>query len=54
MYLRILLGSRLGELFSCKHVVLFIDKRKEDSKNRAKSSEDIVESHEELFSGLEP
>lgn len=51
--LGILSGSRPRELFSCKHMLLFINKRKDHSENRAKSPEDIVESHGGLFSGLE-
>lgn len=46
-------GSRLGLLLSCKHKLLFLNKRKDDSENRAKSPEDTDESHGELFSGLE-
>lgn len=52
--LKILLaGSRLGEFFSCKHILPFINKRKDDSESRVKIPENIAESHGELLSGLE-
>lgn len=38
----LLSGSGLGELFSCKQMLLFINKRKDDSENRAISPEDVV------------
>lgn len=41
------------ELFSCKRMLPSINKRKDDYKCRAKSLEDISESHGELFLGLE-
>lgn len=52
--LRILLaGSSLGELFGCKHMLPFINERKDDLECRARSPEDRAESRGELLSGLE-